>query len=125
MDQEHRNADQKAAQELDDAWNHVYIRNERAPFEHILADDFFGTFADLTPIRKAHLQVPTPSGRPVSFSERSIHVYGCTGIARGRIRVEHPEGTVEQRYFRVYSKRDGRWQAIAVQVFPIPQQASA
>jgi hypothetical protein len=102
MSNDETRGDQATVQALDDAWNNVYIRNERAPFVDLLADDFFGAFADLRMIRKAHLLEPTPSGRAVSFSERSVHhLFGPTCIARERIRVEHPEGTVEQRYFPI------------------------
>ena len=124
MSNDETRGDQAAVQALDDAWNDVYIRNERASFMDILADDFFGAFADLRMIRKANLLEPTPTAPAVSFSERSLHLFGPTCIVRGRIRVEHPQGIVEQRYFRVYSRRDGRWQAVAVQVFPVPGETS-
>ena len=112
--------DESAVKELDDAWNNVYVHNDRAPFADILADDFSGTFADRRSISKAELMEPTPGGRTVAFSERSIQVFGPTAVTRGRIRIEHPEETIEQRYVRIYSKRDELWQAVAVQVFPIP-----
>jgi len=112
--------DEAAVRELDDRWNNVYKQNERAPFAEILADDLRVTFADGTSkLGKAKMMEPTPGGRTVEFSERGFELHGTTAITRGRIRVGHPDGQVDQRFVRIYAKRDGRWLAISVHVFPI------
>ena len=120
MSKQEPNPDERAVQELDDAWNDVYVRNDRSAFAEILADDFVAAFADFRTVNKAQLMEPAPEGRPVAFSERSIQVFGPTALTRGRIRVEHPEGAAEQCFTRIYSKREHGWQAVAVQVFPVP-----
>ena len=103
---------------LDRAWNDVYLRNDRAAFAEVLADDFKGFFPDGRSIGKAQLLQPTEPRR-VEFSELGLEVFGPTAVSRGRVRIEHPDGPVEQRFVRIYSRRGERWQAVAVHVFPI------
>lgn len=107
---------------LDRAWNDAYLRNDRSAFAEILADDFRGFFADGRSIGKAQLMQPTEPRR-VDFSELGLEVFGPTAVSRGRVRIEHPDGPVEQRFVRVYAKRDGRWQAVGVHVFPLEARA--
>jgi ketosteroid isomerase-like protein len=110
--------DEEAVRDLDRAWNAAYVRNDRSQFSHILADDFVATTWDGKMISKAELM---SGGEPalVTFSEFAIHTFGPTAITRGRIRVERDRDSFEQRFVRIYSKRNERWQAVAVQVFPI------
>ena len=109
--------DETAVRELDQAWNKVYLRNERERLEEILASDFRGAFPDGRTIRKAELMRPTPD-LPVEFSEFGIDVFDGAAVTRGRIRVGHPDGPIEQRFVRVYLCRGDRWQAVAVYIFP-------
>ncbi len=113
--------DEKAVRELDQAWNEVYLRNDRESFGEILASDFRGAFPDGRTISKAELMRPTPA-RPVEFSEFGIDVFDRAAVTRGRIRVEHPERIAEQRFARIYMRRGDRWQAVAVYVFPIDSE---
>jgi hypothetical protein len=110
--------DERTVRELDEAWNEVYIRNERRRLEQILAEDFRGAFPDGRTVTKAGLMQPT-AGLPVEFSEFGIDVFDGTAVTRGRIRVEHPEGPAEQRFVRIYVRRGDRWHAVRVYVFPI------
>ena len=64
------------------------------------------------------LMQPTPGAEQIAFSERSLSVFGSTAVARGRLRLSLASGRVDQRFLRVYAKRDGRWQAVAVQTAP-------
>ena len=111
-------SDEDLVRQLDRAWNEVYLGNDRAAFAEILAEDFRGTFPDGRSISKSQLMEPT-EGRRVEFSELSLEMFGPTAVTRGRIRVEHPEAPAEQRFVRVYSKRNERWRAVAVYVFPL------
>jgi ketosteroid isomerase-like protein len=115
-------SDAELVRRLDRAWNDAYLRNDRSVLEEILADDFRGTFPEGRSIGKTALLEPTPARR-VEFSELSFELFGPTAITSGRIRVEHPDGAVEQRFVRVYSKRNDRWQAVAVRVFPVVQES--
>jgi putative acetyltransferase len=112
--------DANAIEDLDRAWNEAYERNDRAPLGLILADDFEATAADGRSIGKAQLLQASPAPRSIAFSERYVRIFGSTAVTRGRLQIEHAHGQrVDQRFMRVYAKRDGRWQAVAVQVFPV------
>ncbi|MGH7923994.1 MAG: nuclear transport factor 2 family protein [Candidatus Binatus sp.] len=107
---------------LDNAWNEAYRRHDRTPLVHILADDFTGLDAFGEPITKARLMV-NPPGRgsviSVIFSEQSVHVFGDTGISRGRLQLEFDDRRIDQRFLRVFAKRDGIWRAVSVSVTPV------
>ena len=112
--------DDALVRDLDQAWNDAYVRNDRMPFAEILADDFVATQWNGQTITKTQLMT---GGEPatVTFSEFAIRLFGPTAITTGRIRVERARDSFafEQRFVRIYSKRKGRWQAVAVQVFPV------
>jgi ketosteroid isomerase-like protein len=108
---------------LDNEWNEAYRRADRSPLAHILADDFTGLTASGEPITKSLLMI-NPSGqgiKSVTFSEQYVHVFGDTGVSRGRLRIELDEGRVaiDQRFLRVFAKRNGTWEAVSVAVTPI------
>jgi len=105
---------------LDSAWNEAYRRHDRAPLAHILADDFTGLTASGEPITKASLMVNPPGrAKSVTFSEQSVRVFGDTGISRGRLQLELDDRRVDQRFLRVFAKRNGNWQAVSVAVTPV------
>jgi ketosteroid isomerase-like protein len=108
---------------LDSEWNEAYRRRDRSPLAHILADDFTGLTALGEPITKALLMI-NPSGqgvKSVTFSEQYVRVFGDTGISRGRLQLELEDGriVIDQRFLRVFAKRDGTWRAVSVAVTPI------
>lgn len=112
---------------LDNAWNEAYVRRDRAPLADILADDFTGLTAAGQPITKAILMI-NPGGvvKSVSFSEQEVRVFGDTAMSRGRLTLEgvDPEGVerrVDQRFLRVFAKRDGVWRSAAVSVTPVAE----
>ena len=109
-------ADARAVDDLDRAWNEAYERNDRAKLGGILADDFEAVAADGQTISKVQLMQPGSAPLSIGFSGRSIRLFDSTAITRGRLRLEHEGGRVDQRFMRVYARRDGRWQAVAVQV---------
>ena len=127
---------------LDNEWNEAYRQRDRSPLAHILADDFIGLTAAGGPITKALLMInPSAQGvKSITFSEQYVHVFGGTGISRGRLQIELDDRSVEvakaaiidvdgktvtpspgidQRFARVWAKRDGIWQAVAVAVTPV------
>jgi ketosteroid isomerase-like protein len=112
---------------LDNEWNEAYRRHDRAPLGEILADDFTGLTALGEPITKALLMI-NPSGheviKSVTFSEQYVQVFGDTGISRGRLQLGLEDGriVIDQRFMRVFAKRDGVWRAVAVAVTPIAAQ---
>jgi ketosteroid isomerase-like protein len=107
---------------LDSEWNDAYRRHDRAPLSHILADDFSGLTALGEPITKAILMINPPGrARSVTFSEQFVRVFGDTGISRGRLQLELEDGriVIDQRFLRVFAKRDGIWRAVSVAVTPV------
>ena len=108
---------------LHNEWNEAYRRRDRSPLAHILADDFTGLTASGGPITKALLRInPSADGvKSVTFSEQYVQVFGSTGISRGRLQIGMEDGriAIDQRFLRVFAKRDGVWQAVSVAVTPI------
>ncbi len=105
---------------LDSEWNEAYRRHDRAPLAHILADDFTGLTGSGEPVTKATLMINPPGrARSVTFSEQSVRVFGDAGISRGRLQLELDDRRVDQRFLRVFAKRDGIWQAVSVAVTPV------
>ena len=62
---------------------------------------------------------PPGRARSVTFSEQSVRIFGDTGISRGRLQLELDDRRVDQRFVRVFAKRDGIWQAVSVAVTPV------
>jgi|ERR1700678_546778 hypothetical protein len=111
---------------LDSEWNEAYLRGDRSPLAHILADDFTGLHVRGEPITKAILMV-NPSGpavKSVTFSEQFVCVFGATGISRGRLEIEFEDHRIDQRFLRVFAKRNGTWQAVSVAVTPIAKPSN-
>ena len=119
MDNYNSSTDEHAVRELDHSWNDVYLRNDRSAFAEILADDFCAILLDGRRTTKADLMRPTPQGARVDFSEASLEMFTPTAVSRGRVRIQHPDRVVDQRFVRVYSKRETGWQAVCVVVFPV------
>ena len=108
---------------LDSEWNEAYRRRDRSPLAHSLADDFTGLTALGEPITKALLMINPQSQmvKSVIFSEQYVHVFGGTGISRGRLQLTLDDDRIvlDQRFLRVFAKRDGIWQAVSVAVTPV------
>ena len=125
MDDNRLLTDEEAVTELDRSWNEVYLRNDRSAFGEILADDFRVNFSDGRTGGKADLMQPTPNGAQVVFSEAGMQMFTPTAVTWGRVRIQHPDRVIDQRYVRVYSKRETRWQATFVSVFPVGTESRA
>jgi ketosteroid isomerase-like protein len=115
--------DEEVILRLDSEWNEAYRRRDRSALAHILSDDFTGLTALGEPITKALLMV-NPSAdmvKSVTFSEQYVRVFGDTGVSRGRLQIELNDGriAIDQRFMRVFAKRDGSWQAVSVAVTPV------
>lgn len=107
---------------LDRAWNEAYQRHDVERLEHLLADDWLGFTASHDLITKAMLlesQRQAPEGARSSFDEGSLHLFDNTAITTGRVTVKTTGVGLEQRFTRIYAKRNGRWQAVAVQLVPV------
>jgi ketosteroid isomerase-like protein len=112
--------DEAEIRQIDNAWNEAYVRNDRWPLDQVLADDFSALNLMGEAFDKAALMVNPPAARSVQFSEQFVRVFGSTAISRGRLQLEFDDRKVDQRFLRVYARRDGRWQAVSVAVTPVP-----
>jgi ketosteroid isomerase-like protein len=105
---------------LDEAWNEAYRRHDRAPLADILAEDFSAIGPAGEAVTKATLMVNPPGrARSVIFSEQSVHVFGDAGLTRGRLHLELEDRRIDQRFVRVFARRDGVWRAVSVAVTPV------
>jgi len=46
-------------------------------------------------------------------------VFGDTAVSRGRLQLEFDDRRVDQRFLRVFAKREGVWRAVSVVVTPV------
>jgi hypothetical protein len=122
MNDNNSSTDEQAVRELE-SWNVAYLRNDRSASLKFLADDFCAILLDGRTAGKADLMRPTPQGAGVDFSEASLQMFTPTAVTRGRVRIQHADRVVDQRYVRVYSKRQTGWQAVYVVVFPVGPEA--
>jgi ketosteroid isomerase-like protein len=77
-------------------------------------------------MRKADL-LDMLSSRPAPFESTvyqdvQVHVYGQTAVVTSLFCGEGKDLKLVQRFMRVYANRDGRWQCVATQVVPVPEE---
>ena len=115
-------SDEAEVLKLDEAWNEAYRRHDRSRLAVVLADDFTAATAAGDPVTKASLIADPPGqARSIAFSDQEVRVFGDAAISRGRLRLELEDQSIDQRFLRVFAKRDGRWQAVSVAVTPVPE----
>ena len=90
----------------------------------MLADDWVGLSPTHEVITKATLlesqrQAPPPEEVESMFERGGSYFYGDTAVTTGQVTVKTANTFVRQRFTRVYARRNGRWQAVAVQVVPL------
>jgi len=75
------------------------------------------------PITKTSLTVQNPPVeiKSIRFSEQYVRLFGNAGISRGRLTLEFADRRIDQRFLRVFAKRDGVWRAVAVSVAPVSE----
>jgi len=118
--------DIEAVTRLDKAWNDAYVKGDRSVLKDILAEDFVGVAHTGQLVKKSQLLQPPPEpALETAFSEGWVRCWGPVATTGGRIYVRTPSMTIEQRFMRVYAKREERWQAVTVQVVPIPGRTPA
>ena len=107
---------------LDRAWNEAYALRERERLREVLAEDWLGVFPNgHTLTREQLIAAVAPPDLQVeqTFSGFTLRLFGNTAVTTGRVDVKAGDETVQQRFLRVYAKREGRWWAVAVQVVPV------
>ena len=112
---------------LDRQWNEAYPRRDVAALDRIIADDWVCIDGTGLVITKSELLRRVAFSAsfldPYKFDEIALHMFGQTAIVTGRLsgQMRDSDGIqdVNQRYMRVYVKRNERWQAVATQVTKI------
>lgn len=110
--------DKHELETLNEAWNEAYRRVDMSSLAAILANDWVGILASGDVFTKTQLLETVPNNPPsnLEFSGFELHQFADTAVTRGVVRVISGEFNVLQRFMRVWAKRDGHWQAVAVQV---------
>ncbi len=107
---------------LDEAWNEAYRRRDVGALEHILAADWLGLTPAHEVVTRAQLiegQRQAAAEAEITFQRGAVYVFGDTAVSTGSTKVSAPGVDIHQRFTRICVKREGRWQAIAVQLVPL------
>jgi ketosteroid isomerase-like protein len=115
---------------LDSEWNEAYPRRDVSALDHIIADDWVCIDGAGLVISKRQLLERVESSvaflDPHKFDETSLRMFGDTAIVTGRLSgtKRGNDGTfyLEQRYTRVYVKRNDYWQSVATQVTVVKEE---
>ena len=117
---------------LEATWRVAPLAGDLETVSRVTADDWIGVAPTGAVMSKAELldmlSRPAPF-ESAAYDEVQLYVYGQTAVVTSLFCAERRDGqgqkvTFEQRFMRVYANRDGRWQCVATQVVPIPQQKS-
>jgi ketosteroid isomerase-like protein len=115
---------------LDNEWNEAYPRRDVSALDRIIADDWVCIDGAGLVISKRQLLDRVESSTafldPYKFDQITLRMFGDTAIVTGRLSGTRRDndGTfyLEQRYTRVYVKRNNRWQSVATQVTVVKEE---
>ena len=116
---------------LDTEWNEAYPKRDVSALDGIIADDWVCIDGAGLVITKRQLLDRVESSAafldPYKFDEITLRMFGDTAIVTGRLSGTRRDndGTtfyLEQRYTRVYVKRNKRWQSVATQVTVVKEE---
>jgi ketosteroid isomerase-like protein len=99
-----------------------------ATYDRLVADDYVAVQASGIELTKADVMTSYRSGarryKDLVISEVKVHLYGDAAVLSARSSGLRLEGGREVpnnvRYVRVYSRRQGKWRAVAQMATPIP-----
>jgi ketosteroid isomerase-like protein len=111
---------------LEATWHVAPLAGDVETVSCVTADDWIGVAATGAMMGKADL-LDMLSSRPAPFestvyTDVQVQVYGQTGVVTSLFRGEGKDLDLVQRFMRVYAHRDGRWQCVATQVVPVPEE---
>ena len=117
-------SDEEVIQQLDQRWNRAYQERNLALLNEVLADDWVGLMSTHEAITKevsleSQRQAPPPEEVESMFETGPGYLYGDTAVTTGQVMIKTAENFIQQRFTRIYAKRDGQWRAVAVQVVPL------
>jgi ketosteroid isomerase-like protein len=114
--------DRDVVTNLDNLWNEAYQHKDISILSNLLADDWIAFTPDNQLITREQLleAVPNNPEARLEFDEFDIHVFGDTAITKGRLTANQADGEVrQQRFIRIFAKRNGEWKAVTAQVIPL------
>jgi ketosteroid isomerase-like protein len=114
--------DRDVVMQLDTLWNEGYKRKDISILLKVLAEDWIAFTPDNKVVTRAQLLEAVPSNPEarLEFDEFAIHVFGNTAVTKGRLTANQADGQVrQQRFIRVYAKRNDEWKAVTAQVILI------
>jgi ketosteroid isomerase-like protein len=111
---------------LESTWHVAPLAGDIETVSRVTADDWIGVAPTGAVMSKADL-LDMLSSRPAPFESTvyrdvQVHVYGQTAVVTSLFRGQGKDLKLSQRFMRVYAHRDGRWQCVATQVVPIPEE---
>jgi len=121
-------SDEKALLEIDHAWGEAEQMGDTASLNTILDDRFLYVGSNGKVYRKGDFLDEMRSMKILSYSITGeiARSYGPTGVVtgewRGRWSADEKEGQDRLRFTAVYTKRDGKWYAVAEQMTSLPAQ---
>ncbi len=116
-------SDLEQVEALDEAWNRAYVERDPQALDRLLADDWVGLTPGHDVITKEVLlggQRQASAEAVITFTRGELRVFGDAAVTTGSTTVSAPGVAVAQRFTRIWSRRNGRWQAVAVQIVPLP-----
>jgi uncharacterized protein (TIGR02246 family) len=118
---------EKEVRQLEEQLRAAAVKGDAAAFERLLADDYTSTSMNGLTRSKGEVIADLKSGaqktESVSLENVKVRVYGDAAVltadrtTKSRLRGQDNSG--RQREIRMFVKRDGRWQAVAMQTTPI------
>ena len=137
--QERVTAAEELIKGLDGKLSAAMLQGDSKTVDELLAEDYIeinaqavlSSKADLMAIVRARSAAPRSKsvGPEVTIDETSFRLHGATAVLSGRITTRYqfldyqtspdspqsatPMNTEQERFMKVYSKRDGRWQLVA------------
>ena len=114
---------------LEATWHVAPLAGDIETVSRVTADDWIGVAPTGAMMSKADL-LDMLSSRPAPFEstayeEVRVRVYGHTAVVTSLFHGEGKDLDLVQRFMRVYAHRDGRWQCVATQVVPVPEEEEA
>jgi len=108
---------------LEATWSVAPLKKDLQTVSRVVADDWIGVAHTGVVMSKTDL-LEMLSSQPVPFEsavydEVQLYVYGQTAVVTSLFRGEGKGVKFEQRFMRVYAKRDGQWQCVATQIVPV------
>ena len=115
---------------LDSEWNESYPRRDVSALDRIIAEDWVCIDGAGLVITKSQLLERVRSSTafldPYKFDEIVLRMFKDAAIVTGRLSgtKRGSDGTfyLEQRYTRVYVRRNDRWQSVATQVTVVKEE---